>query len=159
MLIQVAGRAGRASQPGEVLIQTSNPEHQSLQTLIHDGYHALARTLLNEREAAAMPPYGYLVIIRAEAVSMAAPQRYLTLARQVINSQIHSQQLNDIEVHGPLPAPMERRANRYRQHLILKSSSRSVLQSLLTPVCQILEGRSESRRVRWSVDVDPLDML
>lgn len=159
MLIQVAGRAGRANQPGEVLIQTSNPEHQSLQTLIHDGYHALATTLLREREVAAMPPYSFLAIIRAEAVSMAAPQQYLTLAKQIINQQMNTQQLHHIEVHGPLPAPMERRANRYRQHLVLKSPSRAALQALLTPVCQILEGRNESRRVRWSVDVDPQDML
>lgn len=159
MLIQVAGRAGRASQPGEVLIQTSNPEHQSLQTLIHEGYHALAAQLLSERDIAGMPPYSYLAIIRAEAVSMAAPQRYLTLARQVILSQMKAQHISGIEIHGPLPAPMERRANRYRQHLILKGPSRSALQALLTPVCQILESRTESRRVRWSVDVDPQDML
>ena len=158
-LIQVAGRAGRANQPGEVLIQTSNPEHQSLQTLIHDGYHALALQLLRERDIATMPPYGYLAIIRAEAVSMAAPQRYLSLARQIISSQEKVLGLDGIEIHGPLPAPMERRANRYRQHLILKSQSRAALQALLTPVCQILESRNESRRVRWSVDVDPLDML
>jgi len=159
MLIQVAGRAGRANQPGEVLIQTSNPEHQSLQTLIHDGYHVLATQLLQERDIVGMPPYGYLAIIRAEAVNMAAPQRYLTLARQIIISQEKALGFNGIEIHGPLPAPMERRANRFRQHLILKSQSRAALQALLTPVCQILESRNESRRVRWSVDVDPLDML
>jgi primosomal protein N' (replication factor Y) len=159
MLIQVAGRAGRASQPGEVLIQTSNPEHQSLQTLLHDGYPALAKQLLSEREMADMPPYSYLAIVRAEAVSMAAPQRYLTLARQIIISQAKSLGISGVEIHGPLPAPMERRANRYRQHLILKGVSRSALQAILTPVCQILESRTESRRVRWSVDVDPQDML
>lgn len=160
LLIQVAGRAGRAEMPGEVMIQTRHSTHQNLQTLIHEGYHALADQLLAERKLADMPPFSHLAVIRAEAISASAPADFLLQARQTaIQLLTQSGTLNRVTISGPLPAPMEKRANRFRQQLILRSSSRSHLQNLLSALCVELEHSNNQRKVRWSVDVDPQDMI
>lgn len=160
LLTQVAGRAGRGDSPGEVLIQTRHATHHSLQTLIHQGYHALAEHLLEEREQSQMPPYSHLALIRAEAVNATAPADFLLGARQLLDDYLAEQNWPDPpQVSGPLPAPMEKRANRFRQQLLLRSSRRAVLQTTLAWLTQQLEQRSDQRKVRWSVDVDPQDMI
>lgn len=79
-VIQVAGRAGRAERPGEVVIQTHHPEHPLLQQLLHGGYPAFARTALAEREAAGLPPMRAMALIRAEATDRHAPLAFLRAA-------------------------------------------------------------------------------
>ena len=102
-----AGRAGRRERQGEVLIQTHHPDHPLLQTLLHSGYQAFAMAALQERQAAGLPPSRHLVLLRCESVEIRAAQTFLQeaadCARQV--------DLNDIELFGPIPAPMERRAD------------------------------------------------
>jgi primosomal protein N' (replication factor Y) (superfamily II helicase) len=160
LLIQVAGRAGRAEQAGEVMIQTRHSTHQNLQTLVTQGYHALAEQLLTERQSAGMPPFGHLTMIRAEAIDALAPARFLEDVRQRTRQLISDNRLqNTIEVSGPFPAPMERRANRFRQQLVLRGDSRSTLQHLLGELCAGLDGLNSGRKVRWSIDVDPQDMI
>lgn len=160
LLTQVAGRAGRGDLPGEVLIQTRHATHQSLQTLIHHGYHALARQLLEEREQTQMPPYSHLALIRAEAVDAAAPAEFLAGARRLLDDYLTQQNWPDPpQVSGPLPAPMEKRANRFRQQLLLRSPRRAALQATLAWLTPQLEQRSDQRKVRWSIDVDPQDMI
>lgn len=160
LLVQVAGRAGRADMPGEVLIQTRNATHLSLQTLIHQGYHALAEHLLEERRQSGMPPFGHLALIRAEALSASAPADFLSQARQLLDDYLVQQRWSDPpQVSGPLPAPMEKRANRFRQQLLLRSARRTTLQATLAWLTQQLEQHSDQRKVRWSVDVDPQDMI
>ncbi|WP_083264529.1 primosomal protein N' [Pseudohongiella acticola] len=163
LLVQVSGRAGRsddAGKVGEVLIQTRHSTHQSLQTLINQGYHALAEQLLSERRLAAMPPFAAMALLRAEAMNAAAPAQFLHTARlqaeQLLTQMPDGHQ---VQISGPLPAPMEKRANRYRQQLILRSTHRANLQNLLSVLCQQLEQMSTQRSVRWSVDVDPQDMI
>lgn len=160
LLIQVAGRAGRAEQAGEVMIQTRHSTHQNLQTLVTQGYHALAVQLLAERQSVGMPPFSHLAMIRAEAMDALAPARFLDQARQSIRQLIEQNGLhNTIEVNGPFPAPMERRANRFRQQLVIRSDSRSALQHILSELCSELDNHNSRRKVRWSIDVDPQDMI
>lgn len=160
LLTQVAGRAGRSQLPGEVLIQTRHASHQTLQLLINDGYHAVAAHLLQEREQAQMPPYGYLALIRAEAVDAAAPARFLTRARELLDDYLAVSDLpHRPQISGPLPAPMEKRANRYRQQLLLRSTRRASLQAALSWLTGELERSQAQRKVRWSIDVDPQDMI
>lgn len=160
LLIQVSGRAGRAEQPGEVVIQTRHSTHQSLQTLVNQGYHALADQLLIERRLADMPPFTFMAILRAEALDPEAPQGFLGMARSMAEQLLmRYQPAHQIQISGPLPAPMEKRANRYRQQLLLRSAQRGELQMLLSMLCQQLEQESSQRKVRWSVDVDPQDMI
>lgn len=163
LLVQVSGRAGRADntdRSGEVLIQTRHSTHQSLQTLINQGYHALAEQLLAERRQACMPPYTALAILRAEALNAGAPAQFLSDARGQAE-QLLAQMANghQVQISGPLPAPMEKRANRFRQQLLLRSPQRADLQNLLTALCLQLEQMNTQRNVRWSVDVDPQDMI
>jgi len=158
LLLQVAGRAGRAERPGEVVVQTRHAGHEVLTTLIHAGYPAVAERLLDERRMADMPPFTRLALLRAEAAAADTAMNHLTSARQQAQQLIDRQRL-PVTLTGPLPAPMERRAGRYRAQLMLRSADRAALQRLLTPLCQYLETLKQSRRVRWSVDVDPQDTL
>lgn len=153
LITQVSGRAGRAEKPGEVLIQTHHPDHPLLQTLLHKGYPAFTHSALNERQAAGLPPARHLVLLRCESVETQAAQTFLeqatNLARQV--------ELKDVELFGPMPAPMERRAGRYRYQLMLQSKNRKTLHPLLTWWVPQLQQLSSARKVRWSIDVDPYD--
>ncbi|MGN6222048.1 primosomal protein N' [Pseudoxanthomonas sp.] len=152
-LIQVAGRAGRADKPGEVWLQTHHPDHPLLNTLIQGGYHAFAEAELAQREAAGFPPFAHLALMRAEAQQVDAAQAFLLAARQVLRDHDPT-----LEIHGPLPAPMPRRAGYHRVQLVLSSPERRQLHRLLDAAVPRLYALPEARRVRWSLDVDPLDL-
>jgi len=159
LLIQVSGRAGRADRPGSVLLQTHHPEHPLLQTLIHGGYHAFAETELGEREAAGFPPFVHLALLRAEAKHADAPMQFLHVARHAFASpSFEKGGLAAIEISAPLPAPMPRRAGLHRAQLLLSSMHRSALHGALGTVIPGLHATPEARKVRWSLDVDPVDL-
>jgi len=151
-ILQVAGRAGRADQPGEVIIQTHHPDHPLLLSLIRAGYNAFARELLKEREAAALPPYTAMALFRAEAVDRDAPLAFLEQVRGRL------QQVSDAQVRlfGPFPAPMAKRAGRFRAQLVVQAAQRLPLQQLLARTLPHIES-IKSAKVRWSIDVDPVD--
>ena len=153
LLIQVAGRAGRAMSPGEVVMQTHYPEHPLLQVLIHGGYKRFAEDALREREAANLPPFSAMALLRAEAHQASAPHAFLDQAKAKIRPT------PGVTILGPVPAPMERRAGRYRAQLLLQAPHRDVLQGLLRNWVPRLVELKQARCVRWSVDVDPLEML
>lgn len=152
-ILQVAGRAGRAEHPGEVYIQTHHPEHPLLLRLINAGYGAFAEELLTEREQAQLPPYQAMAIFRAEALDRESPLQYLRQVAQLLQPYTNDELL----VFGPLPAPMEKRAGRYRAQLILLAAQRAALQSLLRHTILRIENIKAGRRVRWSIDVDPFE--
>ena len=153
-LIQVAGRAGRASKRGEVWLQTHHPEHPLLNTLIAGGYHAFAENELALREAAGFPPYAHLALLRAEAQRVEVVQAFLDAVRRMIAGAGNDR----IEFHGPLPAPMPRRAGMQRMQLLLSASDRRPLHQLLDAVLPAVYELPEARKVRWSLDVDPVDL-
>src|SRR5512145_2857381 len=103
-IVQVAGRAGRAERPGEVLIQTEYPEHPLLARLIAGGYDAFAAAALEERSAARWPPYARVAVMRAEAARRETPLEFLERARETAVSLAPG----DVELLGPATAPMER---------------------------------------------------
>lgn len=155
-IIQVAGRAGRAEQPGHVIIQTHHPEHPLLQRLLRDGYAGFAESALEERNATHFPPFTALAILRAEASLEQAPVQFLDSARrQFMASHADS----SIKVMGPIAAPMRKRAGRFRSQLILQSQNRAVLQRGLSNWVKELDTLPDARRVRWSLDIDPQDMF
>ncbi|WP_330948217.1 primosomal protein N' [Thermomonas sp. LB-4] len=151
LLIQVAGRAGRADRPGTVLLQTHHPEHPLLQTLVGGGYHAFADGELALREAAGFPPFAHLALLRAEAKQAELPLQFLQLAKTLLEG-------SGIDLHGPLPAPMPRRAGYVRSQLLLAAPARAALHVALEGAVPALYAAPEARRVRWSLDVDPLDL-
>ncbi|MEW8507421.1 MAG: primosomal protein N' [Candidatus Thiodiazotropha sp.] len=156
LVLQVAGRAGRAGRPGRVLIQTRHPDHPLMQLLTSKGYEAFAQEALDERRAAAFPPYAHQVLLRAESTKAADPESFLNQALQL------GREINlsaSLEFWGPVPAPMARKAGKTRGHLLIQSVERQALHRWLDEWVAKLSQLPGSRRVRWSVDVDPLEML
>jgi primosomal protein N' (replication factor Y) len=155
LVLQVAGRAGRADKPGEVLIQTHHPDHPLLQQLVGQDYLAFADAALAERQDAGLPPFSSLALLRAEAPDRDAPGRFLEEAAALAREA----DLPGVELFGPVSAPMERRQGRYRAQLLLQAAARADLHRLLGPWTPRLEQLKSARKVRWSLDVDPLDMM
>jgi primosomal protein N' (replication factor Y) len=152
LLSQVAGRAGRASLPGEVIVQTDFPSHPVFRTLADDGYATFAGTLLAEREIAGLPPYSHLALLSAEAQQRDDVAAFLDAAHQ-LGLQV-AREFEGVEVNPPLTAAMARRAGFERAQLLLQSRDRRKLQSFLLPFRAGLD-RLPGRRVRWALDVDP----
>ena len=155
LILQVAGRAGRAERPGEVLIQTHHPENPLLAQLAAHDYPGFAESLLQERAQAELPPYASLALVRAEATDAKAALDFLQAARDCAGTGGNDQPL----LLGPVPAPMERRAGRYRAQLLLQSGDRQTLQRFLPGWLARIEALPAARRVRWSLDVDPQEMF
>ena len=151
LLVQVSGRAGRAARAGEVLVQTHHPEHPLLQTLLRGGYPAFAQAELALREAAGLPPFAHMALLRAEARHADPPQQFLQAAREALQGFA-------LEVAGPLPAPMPRRAGHVRAQLVLCANARAPLHAALQAAVPLLHALPDARRVRWSLDVDPADL-
>lgn len=163
-IIQVAGRAGRASRPGEVLIQTEYPEHPLLSGLLTGGYDAFALAALEERRSAAWPPFSRLAALRASATQAETAIAFLEEARRVAEPLVNAARKGDrrqgaIRLLGPAPAAMARRADRHHAQLLIESADRAVLHRLLDAWLPAIEDLPSARRVRWSLDVDPLELF
>ncbi len=154
-VIQVAGRAGRAEAPGTVIIQTHHPHHPLLAALTAQGYAACANSVLKERRQATLPPFSTLALLRAEAPDKTEPTGFLEEAKHAALALSNS----GIKLFGPVPAPMERRAGRYRAQLLVQSRTRRTLQQMLSAWVPLLENLRMARKVRWSLDVDPQEMV
>ncbi|HVN99623.1 MAG TPA: primosomal protein N' [Steroidobacteraceae bacterium] len=151
-IVQVAGRAGRGARAGEVLIQTEYPEHPLLQDLIHNGYEGFAAGALAEREAARWPPFARLALLRASARTAAAALDFLRAARECATDVPPARLL------GPVPASMARRAGRHHAQLLIEAAGRGELHRFLEQWLPRVERLPAARRVRWAIDVDPLDL-
>lgn len=151
LIMQVAGRAGRGSKPGRVLIQTHHPDHPMLQTVLAHDYPAFTRMALNEREVAGLPPYAALAVLRAEASSAEAPMAFLTSLRRRVQSGLSP----EVRVAGPVPATMERRAGKFRALLILTASRRPALAHTIRELLALIDNAPLRNRVRWHLDIDP----
>jgi len=154
-LIQVAGRAGRARKPGEVWLQTHAPEHPLLHVLISGGYPAFAASELALREEAGFPPFAHLALLRAESQQVVHAQDFLQTARACLEAAMPG---GGVELHGPMPAPMPRRAGYQRLQLLLSARERRPLHAMLDTAMPLLHDLPEARKVRWSLDVDPIDL-
>ncbi len=152
LLTQVAGRAGRGSNPGTVLLQTHHPDHALLQDIIHNGYASFARSALLERQQTRLPPYQHLALFRAEALQSGLCQQWLTELAALAKT------LPGLELLGPLSSPMEKRAGKFRWQLHLYSKQRPLLHQALNTLLAALQSWSLSRQVKWQLDVDPVDL-
>lgn len=154
LLLQVSGRAGRAEKPGEVLIQTHHPEHPLLTDLMTQGYSKFAQQCLAQREQTNLPPYNYFALLRAEAVEQEAGHDFLAAVKEILYGTN-----SVVQILGPARAPIEKRQGRHRWQLLLTAKNRLVLQQLLHEKLPLIESLKTARKVRWSIDVDPLEML
>jgi primosomal protein N' (replication factor Y) len=154
-IVQVAGRAGRESRPGEVLIQTAFPDHAFWSTLIDGGYQRVAEEALAERKLTRWPPFTRLALIRSAAHEHRDAVGFLEIARNLVEGSCGE----SLRVLGPVDAPMARKAGRYRAQLLLQSSDRRTLHAMLRELRPALEQHPTGRKVRWSIDVDPIELF
>lgn len=154
-IVQVAGRAGRESRAGEVLIQTAYPDNVFWSTLIHGGYRQVSSEALAERQLTHWPPFTHLVLLRSAAHKKADAHRFLDVARQHLETQAGTA----LRILGPVDAPMARKAGRYRAQLLLQSTDRAKLHRILRVLRPLLEQHRAARKVRWSIDVDPIELF
>ncbi len=154
-IVQVAGRSGREHMRGEVFIQTAFPEHAFWKLLVTEGYRGVASRALSERGATGWPPFSRLALIRAAATRRADAHAFLDIARR----RIAAFELDAVRALGPVDALMARRAGRYRAQLMLQSTDRAALHGVLRQLRPALESEPTARKVRWSIDVDPLDLF
>lgn len=150
-LIQVAGRAGRAEYPGHVILQTHLPHHPLLNCLIQEGYEPFAEALQQQRQQAHLPPYAFMAVLRAESRHPENVRTFLLAIKD------HTKGKN-VDVLGPAPAPLARKAHQHRMQLLFKASTRQHLSDVLTTLRTWLNTCPQRRGVRWNIDVDPFDL-
>jgi primosomal protein N' (replication factor Y) len=153
-IVQVAGRAGRGSRAGEVLIQSEFPDHPLLVQLLAQGYDGFAGAALTERAQARWPPFSRLAALRDSARTSEAAVAFLAHARRVAQRPPAG-----VRLLGPVPAAIHRRAGRYHAQLLIESRERRALHAFLDEWLPQVEQLKSARAVRWSLDVDPLELF
>ena len=148
LIVQVAGRAGRAEKRGEVWIQSYDPDNPDLKSLVRDGYEGFTETELRLRREANFPPFGQMAVIRAEGPDERVAEEF---CGEVLNALRQC----DVRVLGPAAAPITRVARQYRFQGIVMALRRRQLHEALKTV-ELM--RPKSRKTRWSIDVDPSEM-
>ncbi len=150
-LVQVAGRAGRADKPGEVIIQTAFPDHPLFRALQTHDFAGWAASQLSERQMAGFPPFVYQAMLRSEGKIEAEVYAYLNQARSAAMELQHS-----VEILGVVPAALPRRANHLRAQLLIQATSRKALQQFLRAWQPLLDALPAAK-LRCSLDIDPLE--
>ena len=151
-LMQVAGRAGRADKAGQVIIQTQFPDHALFNALRVQDYVSYANAMLQEREQVQFPPYVFMALLRAEANDFSLVQQFLRYAFEQARSLSH-----DVLVYDPVRPQMERLKGMERGHVLMQAGSRIALQRLLKNLVSLLRTQAIAAKVRWAVDVNPLE--
>jgi primosomal protein N' (replication factor Y) len=151
LLVQVAGRAGRGDDPGTVMIQTRNPEHPAvLYAVRHDVAGFLEREIGARRELD-YPPFSRLALVRIDAVEERVAEEHAARLAAIARKAA----IVGVDVLGPAPAPIARVRNRFRFRFLVRSKARPPLRTVLLAVARA----AHDRRVRVSIDVDPVNML
>lgn len=152
---QVSGRAGRAGKQGEVILQTHHPEHPLLQILLQQGYDAFAKQALAERKSVFLPPYTSHIIVRSEDHDNQQSALFL----QQLRNLLETSPLKDdaLWIMGPVPALQAKRGGRFRWQLLLQHPSRQLLQRLIKTSQPLINTLPQARKVKWTLDVDPID--
>jgi primosomal protein N' (replication factor Y) len=162
-IVQVAGRAGRGERAGEVLIQTEFPDHPLLLSLLAEGYDGFARAALTERSQASWPPFSRLAAVRDSATTAEAALAFLTegrnAAEELRGRDANGSWARSVRLLGPAPAAMAKRAGRHHAQLLLESADRAALHRFLDAWLPALQSLPSARRVRWALDVDPIELF
>ena len=156
LIVQVAGRAGRTGVNGELWLQTYQPDHPVIRALQQGGYPAFAQLALAEREQAQLPPFSALAILRADGLEAQRVEAALQVLRDAAR-EIPQVVAGSVSVNGPIPAPLLRRAQRYRFQLALLAQDRGPLHSVVAQL-RVLAERVDRKHVRIGIDIDPIDL-
>ena len=152
LILQVGGRSGRSGKAGHVVIQSHFPDQPVLKQLIREGYTQFAKNLLQERRDNNLPPFCHQALIRAESKSRT---RALEFLEELSATERSSPR---VDLLGPVPSTMEKREGFYRAQLLFSSTSRRILHAELDLRIKFAENSKLARKVRWSIDVDPVDL-
>ena len=152
LITQVSGRAGRADKPGEVLIQTHHAEHPMLQQIIHSGYAEFAKSSLQERREAELPPQAFSAMFQAESPLLNPVKQFLDDVRQILDRYSNLK----VELLGPAPAVYVKKAGKFRYQLFLQTANRNQLHQLLELTLTDIEKLKSAGKVRWRLEVDPI---
>jgi len=151
-LIQVSGRAGRNNNLAKVIIQTRYPNDENLKQIKTGDYRLVSEQCLKTNKALNMPPYSTVAILRATSPSPESCYKFLDKANNLLNDK------KNINVTGPLPSiPLKIKGNT-RNHLIIKSDTRTYLNRVLNYLTYEIQTWTETKKVKWSYDIDPYDM-
>ena len=151
-LIQVSGRAGRNNNLAKVIIQTRYPNDENLKQIKTGDYRLVSEQCLKTNKALNMPPYSTVAILRATSPSPKSCYKFLDKANNLLNDK------KNIYVIGPLPSiPLKVKGNT-RNHLIIKSDTRTYLNRVLNYLTYEIQTWPETKKVKWSYDIDPYDM-
>lgn len=152
LITQVAGRAGRADKPGEVLIQTHHAEHPMLHQIIHSGYDKFAESALQERTEAELPPQAFSAMFQAESPLLNPVKHFLAEVREILDRYSNLK----VELLGPAPAIYVKKAGKFRYQLFLQTTSRNELHQLLELTLIDIEKLKSAGKVRWRLEIDPV---
>ncbi|OTG95550.1 primosomal protein N' [Acinetobacter sp. ANC 3832] len=154
LIVQVSGRSGRGEKKGDVYLQTLRPDHPLLSILLDNDYRAFAKQTLSDRKLALLPPCRYAILIRCESKSQEENQKFLNEMSQLLRQQSEE---NLIDIWGPIPAPMERKAGRYQAHVVLLSLDRAKMHFYIRQWwLQLLHAKPSQMKV--TIDVDPQEL-
>ena len=154
LFMQVSGRTGRGKKKGTVVVQTYNPNHPLFHNLIRHGYNYLAKSLLKERKLSSLPPHSRMALLRVEAHNIEHVKHFIKNASMVLKKLSG----NTLLLFGPVPALIEKYGGRFRYQLIIQANNRKLLHAYLDEWLQKIEKMKNSKKVRWSLDIDPQDM-
>jgi primosomal protein N' (replication factor Y) (superfamily II helicase) len=154
LIWQVAGRAGRSHQLGEVIIQTHYPEHPLFQAIVKGDYALYMNRLLQQRTDVTLPPASFMALLNAESKQYEKSELFLNRIKKTITGMSET----SLSVLGPVPAPLSKRRDYYRGQLIIKSNSRRSLHRVVGPLVRNLQNQPDGRQVKWSIDIDPVDL-
>lgn len=154
LVVQVAGRAGRGDKKGDVYLQTLRPDHPLLNILINNDYRAFAKQTLKDRQVALLPPCRYAILIRCESKTQEQNLEFLTEMTQILRQ---NSEANLIDIWGPIPAPMERKAGRYQAHVVLLSQDRAKMHFYSRQWWQhVLHNKPSNMKL--TIDIDPQEL-
>ena len=150
-LVQVSGRSGRGLKKGEVILQTSFPENEDLKCLIEQGYEKWVKNLLFLRGNLGLPPHRNWGVIQAKARKYIDAENFLDNIKKII------QKNNEIEIFGPMPSSMQKKANLFYLNLIIQAKSKAKLNYVIKDCIPSIKDIPYSNKIKWTIDIDPID--
>lgn len=158
-LVQVAGRAGRSKTPGRVIIQTAHPDNPYLHLIRDYNFNQFYHYCTEERELVNLPPFSHIALWRAESTNDKAGLQFLQFVSRTGRKILAGKRSKGIVIMDPISSPMEKLAGRFRAQLLIKAEHRKSLHELLADWLKEIENSPTNRTVRWSIDIDPMEMF
>jgi primosomal protein N' (replication factor Y) (superfamily II helicase) len=159
LLTQVAGRAGRGLAGGEVIVQTSLPNHYAVSCAVEHDFVSFADRELRARERPLYPPLCRLVNVVVSATEEVATQRAADSAAEWLRGLLSSQRIADVELVGPAPCPIDRIRGRWRWHFLLRSQSGDSLGKVMRYFAHRYQPGAGKEELRIAIDRDPVALL